>query len=119
MDVPSPIKNFQKGVILKKFNPDGFHEPQLILYRAGFLDGPEYENLEQFTICGRHRKELGYNWQYLDTFCCLRPESGAYHLQPLTRVGQETVVNLAISRAIYHEKHVVVPIGSGKPIISL
>ncbi len=50
------------------------------------------DNLAQFPICGRHRKELGCNWTYKEPFCCLQINKRAFHELPNTMIRQWTVV---------------------------
>ncbi len=114
MNMPNLLENIREINVQGKLNPDNLTEANLILYRTGFFDGPRAENLSQFTICGHHRKELGYNFSYKGGFCCLKRHTRAYHQQQCTI--PDRVVDLEISRAIYYEKQELVPIGSGEQI---
>ena len=87
-------------------------EAEVCFNRGGFI-APSQKQVDEFTVCPRHRYLLTYGWLGRKRLTCVHPD----HVG--TRRKQENArrVNLEMSRSIYFLENHSVPIGAGNVII--
>lgn len=87
-------------------------EVELILARSACFQTPS--NIQEMTICPRHREWLGIGWRRSLRLCCV-PEKLAGHNEK-SKKNAERGCNLTQSRIILEATGEFVPVGSGECI---
>ena len=94
--------------------PDGsqtsqISEADVIFNRAGFI-APSRKQMDEFTVCPRHRYLLTYGWSGRKRLTCFHPN----HLGKRSKQKNVRRINLEMSRSIYFLENQQVPVGAGK-----
>ena len=84
-------------------------EADVIFNRAGFI-APSRKQMDEFTVCPRHRYLLTYGWSGRKRLTCFHPN----HLGKRSKQKNVRRINLEMSRSIYFLENQQVPVGAGK-----
>lgn len=83
-------------------------EAEVLFNRGGFI-APSQKQVDELTVCPRHRYLLTYGWPGRKRLTCFHPD----HLGKRTKQNNARRVNLEMSRSIYFLENHSVPLGAG------
>ena len=83
-------------------------EAEVLFNRGGFI-APSQKQVDELTVCPRHRYLLTYGWPGRKRLTCFHPD----HLGKRTKQNNARRVNLEMSRSIYFLENQSVPLGAG------
>ena len=83
-------------------------EAEVLFNRDGFI-APSQKQVDELTVCPRHRYLLTYGWPGRKRLTCFHPD----HLGKRTKQNNARRVNLEMSRSIYFLENHSVPLGAG------
>ena len=83
-------------------------EAEVLFNRGGFI-APSQKQVDELTVCPRHRYLLTYGWPGRKRLTCFHPD----HLGKRTKQNNARRVDLEMSRSIYFLENHSVPLGAG------
>lgn len=108
-DMTSHLMSLGTGLKRGRVGEVIIEEWSLILNRSGHII-TDSETYSAMTVCPKHRREFTYDWPGRKRNTCSYPT----HSGQLKKLKTIRRVNLEMSREIFVQHHVCVPLGSGK-----
>ena len=89
--------------------PELCSEAEILFNRGGFIS-PTEKQVEEFTVCPKHRYSLTYGWAGRKRLTCCHPN----HSGKRNQLKNPRRINIEMSRSIFILENEIVPMGAGK-----